>query len=253
MTTPDTTTRFSNAFESKPVLAMVHLMGDSAHDRLQRALREIQMFSDGGVDGVIIENYFGDADDVEHVFEHLTKRDERIAYGVNVLDDDARTFEIARRYGASFIQLDSVAGHLAPDDDAAFAEWLSEQRASVPALVLGGVRFKYQPVLSGNSLKTDLCLATERCDAIVVTGDATGMETNPAKIASFREILGPDFPLITGAGVTVANCVEQLAETDGMIIGSYLKDTFAAEGEVSADHIEALMTIVRRIPRGCRI
>ncbi len=245
MTVRSAPPRFSGAFGSKPVLAMVHLMGESAHDRLHRALREIQVFTDGGVDGVIVENYFGDADDVEHVFEHLTKRDARMAYGVNVLDDDARTFEIARRYGASFIQLDSVAGHLAPADDAAFAAWLSEQRASVPALVLGGVRFKYQPVLSGNTLETDLRLATERCDAIVVTGDATGMETDPAKIAKFREILGPDFPLITGAGVTVSNCVEQLAETDGVIIGSYLKDTFAAEGEVSADHVEALMTVVR--------
>ncbi len=126
--------------------------------------------------------------------------------------------------------------HGSPSNEPQYLPWSSAVSAS-----------SISPFYRATVSRPTCCLATERCDAIVVTGDATGMETNPTKIASFREILGPDFPLITGAGVTVANCVEQLAETDGMIIGSYLKDTFAAEGEVSADHVEALMTVVRRI------
>ena len=62
----------------------------------------------------------------------------------------------------------------------------------------------------------------ERADAIVVTGEGTGIETSIEKILQFREIIG-DFPLIVGAGVTPDNAHEQLENTDGVIVGSSLK------------------------------
>ena len=43
-----------------------------------------------------------------------------------------------------------------------------------------------------------------RCDAIVVTQDATGQETPMEKINEFRKIIG-DFPLVIGAGMTADN------------------------------------------------
>ena len=241
--------RFGSVFGCKPVLAMLHLKGETAQCRLRRAHREIDIFEDAGVDGIIVENYFGTPDDVEDVLEYLSTQRPHLVYGVNVLDDDARGFELARRYGATFIQLDSVSGHLVPDDDSRFAEWLTEQREQTSALVFGGVRFKYQPVLSGNSLETDLCLAAERCDAVVVTGAGTGIETDLNKIARFRKVLGESFPLIAGAGVTARNGEAQLSAADGAIVGSYLKDTFTDEGEISAEHIEMLMVAVRRARR----
>lgn len=241
--------RFGSVFGCKPVLAMLHLKGESARCRLRRAHREIDIFEDTGVDGVVVENYFGTPDDVESVLDYLSTQRPHLVYGVNVLDDDARGFELARRYGAAFIQLDSVAGHLAPDDDSRFSEWLTEQRERTSALVLGGVRFKYQPILSGNTLEADLGLAIDRCDAVVVTGAGTGMETDLNKIAQFREILGDSFPLIAGAGVTARNGEAQLSAADGAIVGSYLKDTFTDEGEISADHVELLMVEVRRVRR----
>ena len=246
MTDPTLMERFGNLLGYKPVLAMLHLKGETDEERLSRARREIDVLADGGVDGVVVENYFGGADDVERVLEYLSTRRPEITYGVNVLDDDARGFELARRYGATFIQLDSVAGHLTPDDDPGFAEWLAGQRAETPALILGGVRFKYQPVMSGNSLETDLLLAADRCDAVVVTGTGTGVETDLDKIVRFREILGDSFPLIAGAGVTADNGEAQLSAADGAIVGSYLKDTFTDAGDVSADHVEMLMAAVRR-------
>ena len=60
-------------------------------------------------------------------------------------------------------------------------------------LLLGGVRFKYQPVLSENPLDVDLQLASQRCDAVVVTGDKTEEQTSPLKIAQFRYVQGPRF------------------------------------------------------------
>ncbi len=88
--------------------------------------------------------------------------------------------------------------------------------------VLGGVWPKYYRPVEGSDLKEDLTKAKMLCDAIVVTGSGTGMETPIDKIKTFREIVS-DFPLIIGAGVTSDN-IENLEVADGAIIGSYFKN-----------------------------
>jgi predicted TIM-barrel enzyme len=243
--------RFDERFPGvKPVLAMLHLKGEDEQDRLSRAHTEIDVLLDSGVDALVVENYFGTVTDVENVLAHLQGNYPDAVYGVNVLDDDAAGFALAERYGATFVQLDSVAGHLAPEDDGPFEERLRQWRASTSALVLGGVRFKYQPVLSGNSLATDLQIARSRCDAVVVTGEGTGQETDPGKISEFRRLLGPDFPIVVGAGVTVDNAAEQLALADAAIVGSYLKDSYTDQGDVAGEHVMALMAAVDSVRRG---
>jgi len=199
-----------------------------------------------GVNAVIIENYFGSEADVEVVLDYLRRERGDVVYGVNMLDNDARGFEAAAKYDAKFIQLDSVAGHLTPEDDEAFARQMGKWRGSTGALVLGGVRFKYQPYKSGRSLEEDLRLGMERCDAIVVTGDGTGLLTSMKKIQSFRDIIG-DFPLVVGAGMTPESCVGQLSVADGAIVGSYFKNTYKDDGDISAQHIRALMEAVEEV------
>lgn len=111
------------------------------------------------------------------------------------------------------------------------------------ALVLGGVRFKYQPYCSGRSLEEDLNIGMTRCDAIVVTGAGTGMETSMDKIIQFRQIIG-DFPLVIGAGMTPENCAERMRVADGAIVGSYFKDTYTDIGEVDASHVRTFMEAI---------
>lgn len=230
-----------------PLVAMAHLKGDDPDERFDRAVREIDIFRRAGVCAVMVENYFGTPDDAERVLAYLQDSSLPIRYGINILDDDSRSFELARRYDADIIQLDSVAGHLTPDDDAVFGAWLNEQRARTRALVLGGVRFKYQPYLSGRSLREDLAIAQTRCDAVVVTGPATGVETDPASILEFREILGSGFPLIVGAGVTAANCATQLARADGAIVGSSLKDNGRDDGEIDLANCAEMSGLFARL------
>lgn len=231
---------------TKPILAMLHLQGDGREDILQRALRETEILVANGVDGLVVEDYFGSRADVEAVLVAFAKNPPGVPYGVNVLDDGAASFALADKYGAAFVQMDSVAGHLPPEQDAAFAAQTEAIRNKSQAILLGGVRFKYQPVLSGNPLDVDLRIATQRCDAIVVTGDRTGEQTSTAKIAEFRKVLG-DFPVVVGAGVTAQNCSEQLALTDAAIVGSWLKDSGQADGEVSARRVAEFMAAVRQV------
>lgn len=234
----------------KPVLAMLHLGGDDPADRLSRARTETAILMDGGVDAVIVENYFGDVDDVRRVLEAVSSGPVPPVIGLNVLRDAERAFALADEFPVGFVQIDSVAGHLAPDADAEYAARLAELRAASRALVFGGVRFKYQPVNSGRSEAEDLALGAQRSDAIVVTGDGTGLETAVSKIRRFREALGPSFPLIVGAGVTAENAAEQFQHADAAIVGSFFKDTYRDTGIVDADHVAQFMTAVAQVRSG---
>lgn len=241
-------TRWNDLFTtSVPVLAMLHLGGENPTDRLARARQEVAVLTDGGVDAVIVENYFGDVDDVRRALEALTEQSEPPTIGLNVLRDTERAFALAEEFPVAFIQIDSVAGHLPLRDDEQFAARLAELRSHHDALLLGGVRFKYQPVNSGRTEAEDLVLGMQRCDGIVVTGEGTGLETEVSKIRRFRRTVGEDFPLIVGAGVTDENAPEQLRHADGVIVGSFFKDTYRDTGLVDAEHVQRLMNAVARV------
>lgn len=231
--------------QPKPILAMLHLKGDTRDDKLARALREADIYAACGVDAMIVEDYFGDITDVENVLALLRRERPQYVVGVNVLDDFARSYELATQYGAPFMQVDSICGHLTPTDEQDYFDMVSRYRADGQVAVIGGVRFKYQEYLSGRSLAEDLTIGMRHCDAIAVTGSGTGVDTDSDKIREFRQHLG-DFPLVIGAGMTVATIKEKLALADAAIVGSTFKDTRKDSGEVSQVHVMEFMDVVRR-------
>lgn len=233
----------------KPIFAMLHLKGDTQEETFERAKEEIKIYAENGVDAVIVENYYGNYYDMERVLQYLEESDLNIVYGVNCLNVDAMGFDLAKRFHASFVQLDSVAGHLQLRDDPGFEAFIKKMREEYDGYILGGVRFKYQPYLSGRSLEEDLTIGMTRCDAIVVTQDATGQETSMDKINEFRSIMG-DFPLVVGAGLTPDSCEKQFEVADAAIVGSYFKDTYKDTGDVDGSHVKALINAVEEIRRG---
>jgi hypothetical protein len=237
---------FSNP---KPVMAMLHLKGDDTCDVRRRFARELDIYLRNGVDSVIVEDYFGTYSDMVWGLEYLRERKVGIPYGVNCLNVDAMGFELAMRYGAAYVQLDSVVGHVKPRDEESIQAFLDLYRGRYRGCVLGGVRFKYQPVLSENDLDTDLRIAEKRCDAVAVTQDATGQETSLDKIRAFRAGLG-DFPLIVAAGVTAENAAASLAVADGMVVGSYFKRDGKDSGEVDESRVAEFMRTIRAIRKG---
>jgi predicted TIM-barrel enzyme len=230
----------------KPVLAMIHMKGDTRHEKIERAKREIEIYYENGIDAVIIEDYFGTKYDLQPVLEYMSSRNEKRLYGINILDNFHRSFELAVLYGASFIQMDSVAGHLPQSLDVPFGRMIEGYRNAFDICVLGGVRFKYQPYLSGRTLAGDLKTGADRCDAMVVTGEGTGMDTNDEKLKEFRRILW-DFPIIVGAGVTGKTCGDKLSIADAVIAGSCFKDTGKDSGDVSAGKVRDFMVIINEI------
>jgi predicted TIM-barrel enzyme len=239
--------RFPSLFNiKKPVIAMIHMKGDTRCEKIERAKQEIEIYYENGIDAVIVEDYFGTKYDLQPVLEYMNSRNEKRLYGINILDNFHRSFELAVLYGASFIQIDSVAGHLPQNLDVPFGRMIEEYRNAFDVCVLGGVRFKYQPYLSGRTLADDLKIGAGRCDAIVVTGEGTGIDTNNEKLREFRKILC-DFPMIVGAGVTEKTCGDKLSIVDAVIAGSCFKDTGKDSGDVSARKVHDFMIIVNRI------
>jgi uncharacterized protein len=212
--------KFHSRFGQIPIFAMIHLAGE---DPVKRALEEIDLLKEEGVNGVIVENYHGSAGDVVRALESIHSRDPSIAVGVNILPNEFdRSLPLAEQYDLDFVQLDHVAGwyrQIGELDSSAY----SSVRGECPGpLVLGGVWPKYYFPIEGSSLEDALEKGMQRADAIVVTGKGTGVETPLDKIKKFRQIMG-DFPLIVGAGLNPQNGYEQLCIADGGIVGSCLK------------------------------
>lgn len=115
-----------SVFKSKkPIIAMIHLKGDTPEDIFERAKKEITIFEENGVDGIMLENYYGNYYDLERILEYVSKANLSIPYGVNCLNVDTMGFELATKYNASYIQVDSVVGHVKPRDEATLEEFLN--------------------------------------------------------------------------------------------------------------------------------
>lgn len=232
-------------FKKKPIIAMLHLKGHSGNDKFERMKRETDIYLENGVDAVLVENYFGDVDDCVRALYYLHTNMPDVCYGVNILGDTECAFQLTGDYEADFIQIDSVCGHLKPQEDCKYAEFLDGLRKKSNAAVLGGVRFKYQPILSGRSLEEDMKIGQKRCDAIVTTGDGTGIDCPTEKLAEFKKLLG-DFPLVVGAGVTTDTVAEKLKFADAVIIGSWLKEGHSAGNDVSEEYVKLFMEEVNK-------
>ena len=235
---------FLDLFKNKkPIIAMIHLKGESSDEIQKRAKEEITIYVDEGVDCIMMENYYGDFIELEKAIQYITSLKLDIPIGVNCLNVDSMGFYLANKYDLDIIQVDSVVGHVKPRDEATLQAFFDLERSKTKAALIGGVRFKYQPVLSEKTLKEDLQISKDRCDAVAVTENATGEETSIEKIKEFRNELG-DFPLVVAAGVTKENVLKQLEYCDAAIVGSSFKDTKKDTGDVSRKQVQEFMKLI---------
>lgn len=201
------------------LIGMIHLAGDDFVDKMSRAFKEIDIYRDAGFDGIIIENYHGDIEDMTSLTKRLLNfKEPKIVIGSNFLGRFISNFIIADEFKLPFIQIDSIH-----PNDIILEKYNSYRKNYSDISVFGGINFKYQTQESGEELKRELQNAMGRCEAIVTTGEGTGIETPIKNLEEIRSLIG-DFPLIAGAGVNKNNAYETSRIVDGIIIGSYVKD-----------------------------
>jgi len=231
--------KFNRLFGSKPIIGMIHLAGDNKEEKIQRALEELSIYEQEGVDGAIIEDYYGPAEYIYETLKEAQKQNYKIILGVNNLRNPYAGF-YSKNLGAKFVQFDSVqSNHL----DIQVYEDMKKQNPEMA--ILGGIRFKYT-TSSENSLEKDLEDGMSRCDAIVTTGEGTGIETPTEKLRIFKSYLR-NFPLIVGAGLNTKNASEQLQIADGAIVGSSFKPAKNIRLPVDKYLVRELMDIVKEI------
>lgn len=226
----------------KPVIGMIHTNSYSKLSMLELAKKEIEIYLRYGVIP-LIENYLGSDEDCADVLRWMHDVHPDVIYGVNILGDEQWAFELAQKYGAKFIQIDSVCGHMNPEHEPFYIQKLNENREKYDVVVLGGVRFKYQSVSSGRTTEEDLILGKDRCDAIVCTGSGTGIETPLDKIEQFKATVG-DFPVIVGAGVTLETAKATMDKSDGMIVGSWFKYKHDAYDMVNETYVREFVEVL---------
>jgi predicted TIM-barrel enzyme len=225
---------------TKPIIGMIHLAGDSPEERIERALQELRLYDEEGINGAIIEDYHGTPEDVKAVSQRSASLNLRLVRGINLLRLPYNSFILASDTQARFVQFDSVQ-----TNELESMRYEALRRTYSEIAVFGGIRFKYTSD-TGNPLEQDLREGMRLCEAIVTTGEGTGIETPIEKLRTFKEHLGK-FPLIVGAGVTTENIHQQLQYSDGAIIGSYFKPNKDTALPVDRQRVRSLMNIVKDI------
>ena len=264
------------AFPSpRPVIGMVHLpplpgtpgWSASMGSIEGRALSDAHALEDGGLDGLLVEN-FGDAPFypgpvmpetvaamgriVSAVVETVS-----IPVGVNVLRNDARAaLAVAVATGARFIRVNVHAGVMFTDQgmlEGRAHETLRlrahlQSPVASPIAILADVHVKHATPPPRQPIEAAARDLWERAgaDGLVVSGSGTGCPTDPERIQAVREAV-PDAPLWIGSGVTPDSLPELLPLCDGMIVGSALQGGGKAGAGIDPERVSEFMEALDRV------
>jgi membrane complex biogenesis BtpA family protein len=206
---------------------------------LDRARQEAEVLVQGGVHGIVVENY-GDAPfrigrvDSETVSAmtlavQAVRDVSPLPVGVNMLRNDAGSaLAVAAVTGAGFIRVNVHYGVMAAHEGLvqgeAFDTLRRREALGVDVNILADVLVKHAEPLAD----TDLGLMAKEtatrglADGLIISGPATGLPTSAADLAAARREV-PGGLILVGSGITESNAEELLAIADGAIVGTSLK------------------------------
>lgn len=249
-----------------PVFGMLHLPALpgspnsrlSREDRLDWVLRDAAALTEGGIDGLIIEN-FGDtpfypgtvppmvAAEMARLANEVRKRFP-VPLGINVLRNDALTaLAVANAVGAQFIRVNILCGTRLTDQGIIHgqAHELLRQRASWQAAdinILADLQVKH----SGALVERDICEeareTVERggADGLIISGSVTGAAADGDQFEQVRNG-GVEVPILVGSGVTLKSIRRWSEIADGLIIGTSLKQDGQLGRPVDVDRVRRMM------------
>lgn len=224
----------------------------------QRVRSDAAALSQGGADGVLLEN-FGDApffpsDVPAETISHMTvlARDIRseapdLPLGVNVLRNDGlAALAVAAAAGGSFIRVNVLAGARVTDQGVVEgAAWrlLRRRRALGSGIrIFADVDVKHSAALAPRPLEEEVEELVDRggADALIVTGRATGGPVDPEDLERVARS-SEGAPVLVGSGVTADTVDGLLGRCHGVVVGSDLRSDGRAGGPVDVERVRALM------------
>ncbi len=257
----------------KPVIGVIHLLPlpgsprfDGQLDRvLARAEQEAASLASGGVNGIIVENFF-DAPFAKNRVDTATacaltlaaqriKDISRLPLGINVLRNDGHSaLAVAAAAGADFVRINILTGAMVADQGVIESEAheLMMYRRMLgmehQIRVLADVMVKHAiPLGNGADIRQSAKDTVFRgmADGIIVSGIATGSAPILDDLRAVREAV-PGTPLFVGSGTSKENVSSMLGIADGVIVASSIKRQGALENPVDVDRVRALVDTVKR-------
>lgn len=230
-----------------PIIGVVHLLplptsarwGGSLAAVISRAEQEATALAAGGVDGIIVENFF-DApfpkDQVDPaVVSAMTLVVDRLRdlvmlpMGINVLRNDAiSAMAIASIVKVEFIRVNVLTGVMATDQGIieGKAHQLLRYRRELGSKVaiFADVLVKHARPLGTPNLTTAVQETIDRglADAIILSGWATGSPPNMSDV-ELAKAASAGTPVFIGSGASWENISQLMIAADGVIVASSLK------------------------------
>lgn len=232
---------------SKPIIGVVHLLPLPSSPRwsgsldvvIARAEQEATALATGGVQGIIVENFFdapfvpGRVDPaVVSAMSLVVKRIMHLVHipvGINVLRNDAHAaLAIAAGTGAEFIRVNVLIGAMVTDQGVIEGEAHSllryRRQLGSHTRIFADVMVKHASPLGTTSLYQVARDTVERglADAVIVSGSATG---DAPLLSDLETVLTAvaGTPVLIGSGATPTNIRGLLSYADGAIVASSLK------------------------------
>ncbi len=232
---------------NNPVIGVVHLLplptsprwGGNLKTVISRAEQEATALAAGGVDGIIVENFF-DAPFAKNqvdpaVVSAMTLIVDRlkgmvtIPIGINVLRNDAHSaIAIASSVQTEFIRVNVFTGAMATDQGLIEGEahkllrYRRELGSDVK--ILADVLVKHARPLGTPNLTTAVQDTIYRglADGVILSGWATGSPPNKEDLELASAAAG-DTPVFIGSGANWENISQLMQAADGVIVASSLK------------------------------
>lgn len=230
-----------------PIIGVVHLLplptspgwGGNLQAVIDRAEQEATALSSGGVDGMIVENFF-DAPFAKNqvdpaVVSAMTVVVERlmnlvsVPIGINVLRNDAQSaLAIATIVKAQFIRVNVLTGVMATDQGLieGQAHHLLRYRRELGSdvKIFADVLVKHARPLSTPNLTVAVLDTIERgmADAIILSGWATGSPPDLQDL-ELATAAAAGSPVLIGSGANCENISTLMSAADGVIVSSSLK------------------------------
>lgn len=260
----------------KPVIAMLHL--DYLEGKnfkgldivLQKALADIKALEEGGIDGILIENWKEDsigefvsketAKNFMSVCKKLSKYI-HIPFGINVLNNDYKVaFTVAKEVKASFVELDVFVDdvesdfenninainkpfqiHPNPKGIIAYAKSIGAD--NIPLFVF--VQPKHYKMLDKEkSIQTSVKEAIKNDATAVLVTKHTGFAPTAGLIKDAKSVSG-NVPVGIGSGFSAENASEFLKIVDFAVVGTSIKIGQETDNPVDKTKVKNLMSIVK--------
>ena len=231
-------------------------------DQIQRQLLEdAQKLLDGGVHGLMMEN-FGDVPFYPgrvpaHTVAQLVvlaaqvKRRFGVPLGINVLRNDGLSaLAVAQAVGAQYVRVNVLSGARVADQGVlqGIAHDLLRYRATLGAdiKIFADVNVKHSAPLGPYPLEDEVEDAIERglADAVVVSGAGTGKAVDQDELKRVKAVAAKT-PVFLGSGVSAENIGALKPLADGFIVGTSLKVDGLSTNPVEVARVKTLMAALK--------